>query len=129
LGLFPVCCILKTGLDVSSSKVWEIIDNIARRHSRRQVIKHIINRNSHIPYTRLSPSLTRFNGYYILIIYHTIIIASRFENINYNYVKTGKPGDKELEFVVDKVPAKAGIDPYYFLVDKHTEDNVVEIEK
>ncbi|MGD2090075.1 MAG: hypothetical protein PVH61_28115 [Candidatus Aminicenantes bacterium] len=33
----------------------------------------------------------------------------------------------ELEFVVDRVPVKAGIDPYYFLVDKHTEDNVVDI--
>ncbi len=33
----------------------------------------------------------------------------------------------EMELVVDRVPVRAGIDPYYFLVDKHTEDNVVDI--
>jgi ABC-2 type transport system permease protein len=37
-------------------------------------------------------------------------------------VKTG-----ELEFVVDRIPVRAGIDPYYFLVDKNAEDNVVNI--
>jgi ABC-2 type transport system permease protein len=33
----------------------------------------------------------------------------------------------ELEFVVGRVPVRAGIDPYYFLVDKNPEDNVVDI--
>jgi ABC-2 type transport system permease protein len=32
-----------------------------------------------------------------------------------------------LEFVVDDVPEKAGIDPYYFLIDKHTDDNVINV--
>ncbi len=33
----------------------------------------------------------------------------------------------ELELVVDRVPARAGIDPYYFLVDKNPGDNVVTV--
>ena len=35
----------------------------------------------------------------------------------------------ELEFVVDKVPEKAGIDPYYYLVDKNTDNNIINIQK
>jgi ABC-2 type transport system permease protein len=35
----------------------------------------------------------------------------------------------ELEFVVDRLPVRAGIDPYYFLVDKNAEDNVVNISR
>lgn len=37
------------------------------------------------------------------------------------------PGTTELEFTVTEVPRKAGIDPYYYLVDKNTEDNVIEV--
>ncbi|MFC2155348.1 M1 family aminopeptidase [Acidobacteriota bacterium] len=39
------------------------------------------------------------------------------------------PGTTKLEFVVDKVPARAGIDPYYFLIDKNTGDNVINVRK
>jgi len=33
----------------------------------------------------------------------------------------------ELEFVVDGMPGQAGIDPYYYLIDKNTDDNIIEI--
>ncbi len=36
---------------------------------------------------------------------------------------------KELEFIVDEIPATAGIDPYYFLIDKNIDDNTIQIEK
>jgi ABC-2 type transport system permease protein len=35
----------------------------------------------------------------------------------------------ELEFVVDGKPVRAGIDPYYYLIDKRTDDNVVDIQE
>jgi hypothetical protein len=38
-----------------------------------------------------------------------------------------KNSSGELEFIVDRHPVKVGIDPYYFLVDKHTKDNVIQI--
>lgn len=34
----------------------------------------------------------------------------------------------ELEFIVDEIPNKAGIDPYYYLIDKNTDDNVIDVE-
>jgi len=37
--------------------------------------------------------------------------------------------EDELEFIVDKVPKRAGIDPYYYLIDKNTNDNIIDIEK
>ena len=33
----------------------------------------------------------------------------------------------ELRFVVEGKPARAGIDPHYFLIDKHTHDNVIPV--
>ncbi len=36
-------------------------------------------------------------------------------------------GENELTFVVDKSPKKAGIDPHYFLIDKNTDDNFVNV--
>ncbi len=35
------------------------------------------------------------------------------------------PHTAELEFMVNEVPKRAGIDPYYYLIDKNTEDNIV----
>ena len=34
-----------------------------------------------------------------------------------------------LEFVVDKVPQHVGIDPYYFLIDKDTGDNIIAVTR
>ena len=38
-------------------------------------------------------------------------------------------GAGEMEFIVDGVPEKVGIDPHYILIDKNTEDNVIPIGK
>jgi ABC-2 type transport system permease protein len=35
----------------------------------------------------------------------------------------------ELEFEVDRKPARAGIDPYYYLIDKRTDDNVIDVRE
>lgn len=35
----------------------------------------------------------------------------------------------EMKFLVDKIPERAGIDPYYYLIDKNTDDNVISIEQ
>jgi len=38
--------------------------------------------------------------------------------------------DKEdLEFIVDNIPEMAGIDPYYYLIDKNTDDNIVKMKR
>ena len=39
-----------------------------------------------------------------------------------------KSGDSEVKIVVDRLPAKAGIDPIDKLVDRHPDDNVVAVE-
>jgi len=36
---------------------------------------------------------------------------------------------QELQIVVDKIPQKAAIDPYFYLIDKNTDDNFVTVEK
>ncbi len=36
-------------------------------------------------------------------------------------------GPGVLEFIVDRVPARAGIDPFYLLVDRNPEDNMVAV--
>jgi ABC-2 type transport system permease protein len=38
-------------------------------------------------------------------------------------------GDSTIKIVVDKVPAKAGIDPLNKLIDLTAEDNVVDVVK
>ena len=43
-----------------------------------------------------------------------------------HWVKSDKG---EMEFIVGKRPVKAGIDPYYYLIDKHTDDNVIDVDK
>jgi ABC-2 type transport system permease protein len=37
-------------------------------------------------------------------------------------------GSHELTFIVDGIPAKVGIDPNYYLIDKNPNDNVITIE-
>jgi ABC-2 type transport system permease protein len=37
-------------------------------------------------------------------------------------------GTFELTFIVDGIPAHVGIDPYYFLIDKNPNDNVIPIK-
>jgi hypothetical protein len=39
-----------------------------------------------------------------------------------------KPGTTTLEIVVDKMPIKAGIDPYNKLIDRIPDDNVKSVE-
>jgi hypothetical protein len=39
------------------------------------------------------------------------------------------PGTKELEFTVDGLPEKVGIDPHYLLIDKNTKDNIIPIKQ
>ena len=35
----------------------------------------------------------------------------------------------ELEFEVERKPTKAGIDPYYYLIDRRTDDNVIDVRE
>ncbi len=37
-------------------------------------------------------------------------------------------GAQELTFILDGIPAQVGIDPYYYLIDKNPNDNLVSIE-
>jgi ABC-2 type transport system permease protein len=37
-------------------------------------------------------------------------------------------GERQIVVVVDELPAKAGIDPYYKLIDRHLDDNMVAVE-
>ena len=50
---------------------------------------------------------------------------------NYLYLQKHKIEKErtELTLVVDKLPAKAGIDPLNKLIDRDPEDNVVKVEK
>jgi hypothetical protein len=50
---------------------------------------------------------------------------------NYLYLKKHKIENENSEFMilVDKVPAKAGIDPLNKLIDRNADDNVVTVEK
>jgi aminopeptidase N len=43
-----------------------------------------------------------------------------------HFINTNKA---ELEFIVNELPERAGIDPYYFLVDRNVENNVIKVEK
>jgi len=43
--------------------------------------------------------------------------------LNKHWVKNN---EGELNFTVDGIPEKAGIDPYYYLIDKKIEDNIVK---
>ncbi|HET7276383.1 MAG TPA: M1 family aminopeptidase [Longimicrobiaceae bacterium] len=36
-------------------------------------------------------------------------------------------GEQQITVIVDEQPAKAGIDPYHKLIDRHSDDNVVEV--
>jgi hypothetical protein len=38
-------------------------------------------------------------------------------------------GESEMSFVVDKKPEKAGIDPNYLLIDKNTDNNIIQVVK
>lgn len=38
-----------------------------------------------------------------------------------------RSGESELRFVVDTIPKKAGIDPHYYLIDKNTQDNIIDV--
>ena len=40
-----------------------------------------------------------------------------------------KPGQQELEFIVDEEPVKAGIDPYNKLIDRISDDNLISAEE
>lgn len=37
-------------------------------------------------------------------------------------------GEQQIVIVVDELPAKAGVDPYHKLIDRHLDDNVVAVE-
>jgi ABC-2 type transport system permease protein len=39
-----------------------------------------------------------------------------------------KSGESEVKIVIDRMPAKAGIDPIDKLIDRHPEDNVIAVE-
>jgi hypothetical protein len=39
-----------------------------------------------------------------------------------------KPGDNNLTFVVDKLPARAAVDPYTMIVDRNLDDNSKDIK-
>lgn len=45
------------------------------------------------------------------------------------YLKKHKvqSGTHELTFIVNGIPAQVGIDPYYYLIDKDPNDNVISI--
>lgn len=40
-----------------------------------------------------------------------------------------KPGQQELEFIVDEEPVKAGIDPYNKLIDRISDDNLIPADE
>ena len=40
-----------------------------------------------------------------------------------------KPGQQEMEIIVDKLPVKAGIDPYNKLIDRISDDNLIPAEE
>jgi ABC-2 type transport system permease protein len=50
-------------------------------------------------------------------------------NVLYLQKQQIQSGDSTIKVVVDKVPAKAGIDPLNKLIDLTAEDNVVEVAK
>ncbi|MEZ4991591.1 MAG: M1 family aminopeptidase [Saprospiraceae bacterium] len=39
-----------------------------------------------------------------------------------------EPGQHQIEIVVDELPVKAGIDPYNKLIDRITDDNLIDVE-
>ena len=39
------------------------------------------------------------------------------------------PGQQEMEIIVDKLPVKAGIDPYNKLIDRISDDNLIPAEE
>jgi len=43
-----------------------------------------------------------------------------------HWIKSGK---NKLQFIVDKIPASAGIDPNYYLIDKNVDDNIAQVDE
>ncbi len=56
------------------------------------------------------------------------VLDKNDEAIVLKRVKIDK-ASQEFTFVVDRVPAKAGIDPYHKLIDRKTADNTIAVEK
>ena len=46
--------------------------------------------------------------------------------LNKHWIKSGK---NEIQIIVDRVPTIAGIDPYYYLIDKNVDNNLIPIDK
>ena len=37
-------------------------------------------------------------------------------------------GENKIRLIVDQVPAYVGIDPYYLMIDRNSDDNLIKVE-